>query len=271
MRIMRYHQIREMDPYLTEIKGRYKLNPAFNLNNCQGEIIILMGARVSCVTWLHQVFLEQQESQKRTYAGVRPSFQATSEAEFFYKNLSPVHSIYHQIYQVIHYYQSYLGLNQKRTLAEQYLTAAGLQAYRDLTPLQVPSVVIQQAKLALRFAAGHPVVLLDYLFDSLETSEKGLLHMSLLNLMDSEKTSKTVIYATQHLEDAVFMADRILVMNPVKTGSIAENLSVWLPRPRNRQTLKALPTYKALLKLLHYLLTDALAVEDQHLLKQFVN
>ncbi|KAA5548136.1 hypothetical protein [Adhaeribacter rhizoryzae] len=271
MRIMRYHQIKEMDPYLSTIKGRYKLNPAFNLQNCQGEIVVLMGGRSSCVAWLHQVFQEQHDIQKRTYAGGRAIAAATNEAEFYYRNLSPVHSIYHQVYQVIHYYQSYLGVNQKKTLTEQYLTAAGLQAYRDLTPLQVPGLVIQQTKLALRFAAGHAVVLLDYLFDSLDASEKGLLHMSLLNLMDSEEKPRTVIYATQHLEDAVFMADRILIMNPVKLGAIAENLSVWLPRPRNRQTLKNLPTYKALLKLLHYLLTDALAVEDQHLLKQFAN
>lgn len=135
----------------------------------------------------------------------------------------------------------------------------------------MPSVVIQQTKLALRFAAGHQIVVLDYLFDTLEGVEKGLLHMSLLNLLDSEIKPRTVIYATQHLEDAVFMADRILVMDSVKVGAIAENLSVWLPRPRNRQTLKGLPTYKALLKLMQYLLTDATAIEDQHLLNQFVN
>jgi ABC-type nitrate/sulfonate/bicarbonate transport system ATPase subunit len=271
MKIMPYHEIKEMDPYLSEIKGRYKLNPSFNLQNCKGEIIILLGSRVSCITWLHKLFLEQQTFQKQTLAGFRSSIHLAGEAESYYKSLSPVHTIYHQIYQVIHYYQRYLGFSEKRTLAEQYLKAAGLQAYRDLTPLQVPGIVIQQAKLALRFAAGQEVVLLDYLFDALDSPEKALLHMSLLNLQDSEKKPRTIIYATQDLEDAIFMADRILVMSPVKPGSIAENLSVWLPRPRNRQTLKSLPTYKALLKLIQYLLTDALAIEDKQLFKQLIS
>jgi ABC-type nitrate/sulfonate/bicarbonate transport system ATPase subunit len=271
MRIMRYHEIKQMNPFHSEIQGRYKLNPSFNLQSCQGEIIILLGSRVSCITWLHKLFMERQTLQKQMLAGSQTRFQLPNEAENFYKNLSPVHTIYHQIYQVIHYYQGYLGFNEKRTLAESYLTAAGLQAYRDLTPLQVPGLVIQQTKLALRFAAGHGVVLLDYLFDSLDAPEKGLLHMSLLNLQDSEKKPRTIIYATQHLEDAIFMADRILVMSPVKPGTVAENLSVWLPRPRNRHSLKSLPAYKTLLKLLQYLLTDAVAVEDKQLHKQLIS
>ena len=271
MKIMPYAEIKRMNLGFTDIKGRYKLNPAFNLQNCHGEIIILMGSRTSCVAWLHHHYLEQQNVLKRTLAGVATNYLVPSEAHMYYKSLSPVHSIYHHIYQVIHLFQSGLELNEKRMLTEKYLTAAGLQAYRDLTPLQVPALVIQQTKLALRFAAGHEVVLLDYLFDSLEGPDKGLLHMSLLNLMDSETRPRTVVYATQHLEDAIFMADRILVMNPVKTGTIAENLSVWLPRPRNRKTLKSLPTYKALIKLLQYLLTDAVAIEDQQLWKQFTH
>lgn len=267
MKIARYHEIKGTNLYISQVKGRYKLNPTFNLANSRGEIIVLMGSRQSCQTWLRNIFLERQTFQKQKIASAGDSLQLRQDPDTLYPVLSPVQSIYSQVNEVVQNQQGYLGFNQKRNLTESYLTAAGLQAYRNLTPIQVPRLIIQQTKLALLFATGQGVVLLDYLFDSLDTPEKGLLLMSLLNLQDSEKEPRTVIYATQHLEDAIFMGDRILVLNPLKLGVVAENLSVWLPRPRNRQNLKSLPSYKALLKLVNYLLTDALAVEDQPLHK----
>lgn len=129
MKILRYHQIKETDARLNDIKGRYKLNPSFNLQNCQGEIIILMGSRTSCTSWLRQSFPNQANLLNKKLARVQSAIQVPTEAEPYYKSLSPIHSIYKQVYQVIDFYQSSLDLNQKRSLTEQYLTAAGLQPY----------------------------------------------------------------------------------------------------------------------------------------------
>jgi len=267
MKIMRYYEIKALGPVLPVNKGRYQLNPSFSLNNCLGEIIILLGSRVSSQAWLHKLFLEKQSNPKQALAGSFATSFNLPEAEYKYKNLSPLQNLYDQVLQVIKFYKGHLTTPQKIALTEQYLTAAGLQPYRHLTPLQVPNIVLQQAKLALRFAAGHQVVLLDNLFYNLDPHEKALLHISLTNLQDSEFTPRTVIYATQNLEDAIYMADRILIMNPVKVGTVAENLTVNLARPRNRQQLKKMPAYKLLRRQLHYLLTDALALEDYLLLR----
>jgi len=266
MKIMRYYEIKALSPILPVNRGRYQINSGFNLSNCRGEIIVLLGSRVSSSAWLHKLFLEQQTSVKQALAG---SFAPPSSNQEFKNNpinLSPLQSLYAQIYQVTRLYNTHLGLLDVKALTEQYITAAGLQAYRDLSPLQVPGIVLQQTKLALRFAIGHDMVLLDNLFDMLNTNDKALLHISLQNLQDSETKPRTIIYATQNLEDALYMADRILIMNPVKIGTIAENVPVMVDRPRNKQLLKYLPAYKSLRKRLHYLLTDALAVEDNLLL-----
>lgn len=56
-------------------------------------------------------------------------------------------------------------------------------------------------------------------------------------------------------------------MNPVKRDTVTENIKVNLHRPRNRKTMRQMPVYKLLLRQLHYLLTDALALEDYLLLR----
>jgi ABC-type nitrate/sulfonate/bicarbonate transport system ATPase subunit len=267
MKIMRYYEIKSLGSVLPVNNGRFQLNPYFDITKCPGEIIILLGSLKSSQTWLQNLLFNSQNRIKQAIAGAFTTPYYLPEKFDAYKFLDPLKTLNEQIWQVVKTYQPQLISLQAKYLADKYLMAAGLKAYGHLTPLQVPGIAVKQAKLALRYATGHKVILLDNLFEDLDGPDKALLHISLLNLQDSEAIRRTVIYATQNLDDAMYMADRILIMNPIKIGTVAENLPVNLKRPRNRQELKKISAFKTLRRQLHYLLTDALALKDYFLLR----
>ena len=91
----------------------------------------------------------------------------------------------------------------------------------------------QQQRIAIaRALIGHPgVLLLDEPFSALDPFTRASLHDLLLDLWRELKP--TVLMVTHDIEEAVVLADRIVVMRP-HPGRVQETLTVDLPRPRNR-------------------------------------
>ncbi|HEY0420530.1 MAG TPA: ATP-binding cassette domain-containing protein, partial [Acetobacteraceae bacterium] len=91
----------------------------------------------------------------------------------------------------------------------------------------------QQQRVSIaRALIGHPgILLLDEPFSALDPFTRAALHELLLGLWGELKP--TIVMVTHDVEEAVFLADRILVMRP-RPGRLSETIAVRLPRPRDK-------------------------------------
>jgi NitT/TauT family transport system ATP-binding protein len=89
----------------------------------------------------------------------------------------------------------------------------------------------QRVAVARALAIDPSVLLMDEPFGALDAQTRNMLQKQLLEIWD--KTKKTVLFVTHSVDEAVFMADRIVVLTN-RPGTVKEVVNIDLPRPRDR-------------------------------------
>ncbi len=124
------------------------------------------------------------------------------------------------------------ALEQARAL----LTRVGLAEIEDLYPGAISSGMNRRVEIIRALLNDPRVILLDEPFRGLDALTKTVTHDALLELHDL--SHKTVLFITHDLEEAIYLADRVLVMT-TRPGRIKQTIAVDLPRPRSRHLLTA--------------------------------
>jgi NitT/TauT family transport system ATP-binding protein len=114
-----------------------------------------------------------------------------------------------------------------RSTAEKYLDLVGLGASRNRRPHQLSGGMQQRVGIARALAIDPKVLLMDEPFGALDAQTRETMQEELLQI--HARTGKTILFVTHDLDEAVLIADRIVVM---REGRIQEILQVPLPRPR---------------------------------------
>src|SRR6516165_2929610 len=114
-----------------------------------------------------------------------------------------------------------------RETAEKYLQLVGLQDSQNRRPHQLSGGMKQRVGIARALAIDPKVLLMDEPFGALDAQTRESLQAELLEL--HARTKKTILFVTHDLDEAVLIADRIVVM---KHGMVQEIMTVPLGRPR---------------------------------------
>jgi NitT/TauT family transport system ATP-binding protein len=114
-----------------------------------------------------------------------------------------------------------------RETAEKYLTLVGLKDSQNRRPHQLSGGMKQRVGIARALAIDPKVLLMDEPFGALDAQTRETLQAELLDL--HARTGKTILFVTHDLDEAVLIADRIVVM---KNGRVQEVMDVPLKRPR---------------------------------------
>ncbi|MGH9179348.1 MAG: ABC transporter ATP-binding protein [Acidimicrobiales bacterium] len=140
-------------------------------------------------------------------------------------------------------------------IVERYLTAVGLWGHRDKKPGQVSGGMQQRTAVARAFAVGPRLLLLDEPFGALDALTRARLQQQLVELWSHESETETVLMVTHGIDEAVLLADRIVVMANPPQPSVREILPVPIPRPRDRVSVLQEPAFRATQERLMALLT----------------
>jgi nitrate ABC transporter ATP-binding subunit len=129
-------------------------------------------------------------------------------------------------------------------LSERYLRAVGLWEHRHKRPHEVSGGMQQRTAVARAFAVEPRILLLDEPFGALDALTRARLQRELIELWQSESSTETVVMVTHGIEEAIYLADRIVVMGNAPGPSIIEEIPVPLGRPRDRVTMIDDPMYR---------------------------
>ena len=143
-------------------------------------------------------------------------------------------------------------------MAERYLTAVGLWEHKDKRPGQVSGGMMQRAAVARAFAVEPRALLLDEPFGALDALTRARLQTQLVELWGNESDTEIVLMVTHGIDEAILLADRVVVMADPPGPSIRDVITVDIPRPRDRVSIVDHPAFKeAQARLLALLTEDA--------------
>lgn len=114
---------------------------------------------------------------------------------------------------------------QKREIAEKTLDLVGLSNFKNAYPNQLSGGMKQRVSIARALAVSPDIIFMDEPFGALDAITRMKLQDDILKIAREEK--KTIIFVTHDIEEAVFLADRIVVMTP-NPGKIKSIINVGL-------------------------------------------
>ncbi len=124
---------------------------------------------------------------------------------------------------------------ERRRTVEHYLSLVGLRAHADKFPVQLSGGMKQRVAIARALANNPSVILMDEPFGALDAQTREVLQDELSRIQRVEH--KTILFVTHSIREAVYLADRVVVMTSVP-GRIKQVFPVKLPEARDRFALE---------------------------------
>jgi ABC-type nitrate/sulfonate/bicarbonate transport system ATPase subunit len=118
---------------------------------------------------------------------------------------------------------------REKTIAH-YVSMVGLTGFEDAYPRELSGGMRQRVEIARALAANPDIIYMDEPFGALDFITRLKMRADLVRIWQSEK--KTILFVTHDIEEAVQLADRVLVMSQ-RPATIQEVVEIDLPRPRD--------------------------------------
>jgi NitT/TauT family transport system ATP-binding protein len=128
------------------------------------------------------------------------------------------------------------GRAQAEREALQWLQLVGLEKFADSYPYQLSGGMKQRVAIVRALANQPRILLMDEPFAALDAQTRCRMQVHLLEIW--RKIDVTIVFITHDLEEAIFLADRILVLS-THPGEVQELIEVPVPRPRSTAQLIA--------------------------------
>lgn len=119
----------------------------------------------------------------------------------------------------------------RRKVAQKYIELVGLEKFEKAHPNQLSGGMQQRVAIARALAVNPEILFMDEPFGALDAMTRLKMQNDIYKIVKDQK--KTVIFVTHDIEEAVYLADRIVIMTP-NPGEIKSIIKVQLPSDRDR-------------------------------------
>jgi nitrate/nitrite transport system ATP-binding protein len=268
---MGYLTIENLEISFPTAKGKFVAVKDINLEIDKGQIVSIIGhSGCGKSTIMNAVAGMVNPTNGKVILNGKEIKSPGPDRGIVFQNYSllPWLTVYQNIFEAIDAALKDKLKEEKHALSEKYLRMVNLWEHKDKYPKQISGGMKQRVAIARAFAIDPEVLLLDEPFGALDALTKASLHIELLKLWNLTHRSKTIIMVTHDIEEAVFLSDRIVVMNNGPAATIREIEEVHLPRPRNKKDTVNMPEYKAIRERLLSLLMDKVSIDESEFYKE---
>ena len=248
-------------------KGIYTAIDSISLNVKKGEIVTLIGhSGCGKSTLMNTISGMVKPTEGEVYANGNIVKGPGPDRGIVFQNYSllPWLSVFQNIYVAVDSAIKSLSASEKRELVEKNLHMVNLWEHRHKLPGHLSGGMKQRVAIARAFAINPSILLLDEPFGALDALTKGSMHIELLKLWNLDNRNKTIVMVTHDIEEAIFLSDRVVVLNNGPAATIKEIVDVPLDRPRNKKNIVHEAGYMDTHDRLLSLLTDKFDINDIH-------
>jgi nitrate ABC transporter ATP-binding subunit len=155
--------------------------------------------------------------------------------------LLPWLTVYENVYLAVNAVYPDKSKGEKDEIVMNHLKMVGLVEAKDKTPPQVSGGMRQRVAIARALSIRPEVLVLDEPFGALDAITKEELQEELLKIWNN--TRNTVLMITHDIDEALFLADKIVMMTNGPSAEIGEIIEVPFKRPRDRARIMEMPEY----------------------------
>lgn len=220
----------------------HRVFSSFSLNARPGEFVAILGPSGCGKTTLLNLlsgFVQPQSGRisinQSAVRPERPELGYVFQAPQLFPWLSALENVRFGLRM-----SAQLSEAQQRAHALQYLRLVGLESAAQRLPHQLSGGMQQRVSLARTLALEPSVLLMDEPFAALDAISRNSMNEETLRIW--AELGQTVLFITHDIDEAVFLADRVIVLN-IAPGGIHSELNIHLPRPRSNLKTRRLPAF----------------------------
>lgn len=146
-----------------------------------------------------------------------------------------------------------MSKSERYAEAQRQIDVVGLTGFEDKYPKELSGGMQQRAGLARALAVNTPTMLMDEPFGALDQQTRRYMQEELINVWEQHR--KTVVFVTHDMEEAVLLADQVVLMS-ARPGRIEEVIDVNIDRPRDPEEVERMPEFIELKEYLWHRLRD---------------
>jgi nitrate/nitrite transport system ATP-binding protein len=209
-----------------------------NLQVERGEFVAILGYSGSGKTTLISLIagLQQPDRGEVLVDGKRVTGPGADRGVVFQNySLLPWLSVFDNVLLGVNQSHPQWNAAQKQTHVEKYLAMVNLAAARNKKPQQLSGGMKQRVAVARALAMSPEILLLDEPLAALDALTRATLQDEIERIWEQER--KTVVLITNHVDEALLLADRIVPLTPGPRATLGPSFIVDIPRPRDRKGL----------------------------------
>lgn len=228
-------------------KGAYTVLDGVNLTVDEGEFVCVIGhSGCGKSTLLDMVSGFRQPSGGEVRLKGEIIERPGPDRMVVFQNycLLPWKTVFENVYLAVKAVHPTKSKAEKTELVHKHLAMVGLEEAADKKPSQISGGMKQRVAIARALSTYPEVLVLDEPFGALDAITKEELQEELLQIWTDHRV--TIMMITHDIDEALFLADRVVMMTNGPSAKIGEILTVPFDRPRNRGQIMDDPRYYAL-------------------------